>query len=125
MSYACGCARARNLIDDMLIQYCAESEHEISELIKIMKDSIPRLDEPYFALNAKFERNLCEDHCELSLIFVDVRGQVRGSKWALRRDYGIPTYGDPFDGDGKRCMEGWIQGDFDNCLLHNRACHSE
>ena len=87
-----------------------------------MKDSIPRLDEPYFALNAKFERNLCEDHCELSLIFVDVRGQVRGSKWGLRRDYGIPTYGDPFDGDGKRCMEGWIQGDFDNCLLHNRAC---
>ena len=86
MSYACGCARARNLIDDMLIQYCAESEHEISELIKIMKDSIPRLDEPYFALNAKFERNLCEDHYELSLIFVDVRGQVRARSPSFKEE---------------------------------------
>ena len=41
---------------------------------------------------------------------------------AVRR-LGIGNYGDPFDGDGKKCKEAWLRGDaIDKCIEHNRAC---
>ena len=109
---------------DLLVQYCAEGEDEIPVLIKIMDELLPGLDDPYYALNCHFERGVCEaSKCYVPEPLLDVRGHVyRGSKWSIRERLGIPTYGDPFLGDGKRCISEWKKGGYEDCLTHNRAC---
>ncbi|MDD5650366.1 MAG: hypothetical protein PHF86_08125 [Candidatus Nanoarchaeia archaeon] len=34
----------------------------------------------------------------------------------------IPKYEDPFNGDGKKCMDSWILGNYKKSLKHNRSC---
>jgi len=106
-----------------LVQYCAEGEEEIGQVIEIMSESLPRLENPFFALNCDFERNIISNNCGLEPHFLDVRGRkYYGSKWTIREELEIPTYDDPFDGDGYRCLIEWKKGNFDDCLKHNRAC---
>jgi len=109
--------------DGMLVQYCAEGVNEIPALIKIMDETIPQLDKPYFALHTNFERFICQgSECYIPDPLVDVRGNRSGSKWSIRAQLGISTYDDPFNGKGVRCKEEWNLGNFDACLVHNRAC---
>jgi hypothetical protein len=108
------------LSDDLLVQYCAEGENEINNLIDIM--SRIQLDEPCFALNIRFERNILIKFCKRDLWITDVRFGMYGSKWDIRERLGIPTYDDPFDGDSAKCDSTWVVGDYDNCLKHNRSC---
>jgi len=55
-------------------------------------------------------------------VIVDVRGGARGSKWELREKLEIPTYDDPFNGVGRKCAVGWLNGEYEKCMKHNRAC---
>lgn len=107
---------------NVLVQYCAEGHQDINNLIEIISDTIPRLEDPFYALNRHFERGILHNACGLEPIFIDVRGPLTGSKWAIREILGIPTYDDPYDGEGYKCAEGWLVGDHENCLKHNRAC---
>ena len=108
---------------ETLVQHCAEGEEEIQEIVEIMKDALPRLEKPFYALNCNFEKCVITNTCGQEHPFHDVRERkYRGSKWAIRERLGIPTYGDPFDGDGLRCMLEWHEGNYDDCLRHNRAC---
>jgi hypothetical protein len=105
-----------------LVQYCAEGESDLPEIEKVMNADIPFLDGPFYALNANFERCIIENSCGLQTNFIDVRGRIRGSKWGIRRRLGIPSYGDPFRGEGSRCVVEWLRGNYGDCLRHNRAC---
>ena len=108
---------------EILAQHCAEGEEEIQDIIGIMNDSLPRLEKPFYALNCNFEKHVITNTCGQIHPFHDVReNKYYGSKWAIREQLGIPTYDDPFDGDGLRCMHEWHQGNYDDCLRHNRAC---
>ena len=111
------------LTENILVQYCAEGEDEIPELIDIMKLTLPKLADPFYALNSHFERCVITNTCGSELPFIDVRERrYRGSKWAIREELGIPTYDDPFLGNGYRCMLEWMEGNYDGCMKHNRAC---
>jgi hypothetical protein len=108
------------LTDDLLVQHCAESEEEIEDLIGVM--SRTQFNEPIFALNTRFERSIFSKFCQRDLWITDVRLGISGSKWDIRERLGIPTYDDPFEGDSARCDPDWVNGDYENCLRHNRAC---
>ena len=108
---------------ETLIQHCAEGEEQIQDIIDIMKDTLPRLEQPFYALNCSFERCVIANTCRQDHPFRDVReGKYHGSKWAIRQRLGIPAYDDPFHGDGLRCIHEWHQGNYHDCLRHNRAC---
>ena len=108
---------------ETLVQHCAEGEEQIQDIVDIMKDALPRLEQPFYALNCNFERCVIINTCRQDHPFRDVReNKYYGSKWAIRQRLGIPTYGDPFHGDGLRCMHEWHRGNYDDCLRHNRAC---
>lgn len=108
------------LTKDYLMQYCAEGENEINELATIMAEE--PLDEPYFALNTKFERHFLINFSNRDLWINDVRMGMRGSKWELKEILDIPTYNDPFNGDSSKCDTYWVNGDHSSCIKHNRAC---
>ena len=111
------------LTGDTLAQHCAKNTEEIQEIIEIMRDTLPMLEQPFYALNCSFERCIITNTCGQEHPFQDVReNKYRGSKWAIRERLGIPTYDDPFHGDGLRCMHEWHRGNYDDCLRHNRAC---
>jgi len=106
-----------------LVQHCAEGEEQIHEIVDTMKDALPMLEQPFYALNCNFERCVITNTCGQEHPFQDVReNKYGGSKWAIRERLGIPTYDDPFHGDGLRCMHEWQRGNYDDCLRHNRAC---
>jgi len=107
---------------DALIQYCAEGEEEIPELVEIMKETLPALEVPFYALNTSFEKCVIENTCGIPTQFIDVRGSLRGAKWTIREQFGIPKYDDPFNGDGYKCLLEWLKGNYHECLKHNRAC---
>ena len=108
------------LTDDFLVQYCAEGENEIGDLVELMSEM--DLAEPIFALNTRFERNILKRFCDRDLWINDVRMGMRGAKWELRERLGIPTYDDPFNGDSTKCDSNWVIGNYNECLNHNRAC---
>jgi len=110
------------ITEDGLVQYCAEGEEDLREIGEIMGSTLPFLKGPFYALNTSFERCIIENMCGLQPFFYDVRGDIRGSKWGIRQDLGLPTYDDPFHGDGSRCMSEWRQGNYGDCMKHNRAC---
>lgn len=108
------------LTKDYMMQYCAEGENEINKLTRIMAEE--PLDEPYFALNTRFERHFLINYSNRDLWINDVRMGMRGSKWEIRERLGIPTYDDPFNGDSSKCDTQWVKGDYSSCINHNRAC---
>lgn len=111
------------LTGEILAQHCAEDTGEIQEIIEIISDTLPRLEQPFYTLNCSFERCIIANTCRQSYPFRDVRGnKYHGSKWAIRQRLGIPTYDDPFHGDGLRCIPEWHRGNYEDCLRHNRAC---
>jgi len=111
------------LTGDTLTQHCAENTEEIQEIIETMRDTLPGLEQPFYALNCGFERCIIANTCRQDHPFRDIRGdRPRGSKWVIRQRLGIPTYDDPFHGDGLQCIHQWHRGNHRDCLLHNRAC---
>lgn len=110
------------LVDDVIVQHCAESIDDIQDLVDYMTYTIPLLQQPFFALYTPFERHLLSKYCGLDPVITDVRGKIYMGKWKLREVLEIPTYNDPFDGDGNKCRLAWDKGDFESCLIHNQAC---
>ena len=41
---------------ESLVQHCAEREEQIHEIVDTMKDALPMLEQPFYALNCDFER---------------------------------------------------------------------
>jgi hypothetical protein len=112
-----------HITGETLVQHCAEGEEEIQDIVAIMKEALPMLEQPFYALNCSFERCIITNTCGQEHHFQDVReNKFYSSKWAIREQLGIPTYDDPFHGDGLRCMHEWHQGNYGDCLRHNRAC---
>lgn len=111
------------LVDDIMVQYCAENIDEIENLIDIISETIPALDEPYYALNTAFEKHLLSKYCKLTPVFVEVRGVgvIAGKKWHRDR-LGLPHYDDPFDCNGLECKINWDDSNFNECIAHNQAC---
>ena len=112
------------LSEGTLVQYCAEGYSDTFSLVDIMNATLPSLDSPFYALNCHFERGVCVHSCTcVPEPLLDVRGEnSRERKWDVRARLGIPTYNDPFNGNGYTCLLEWQNGNYADCLNHNRAC---
>jgi hypothetical protein len=112
------------ITEDNMVQYCAEGLDDIKNIVTIMNDILPTLDSPFYALNCHFERGVCTHSCStVPEPLIDVRGENSTErKWDVRARLGIPTYDDPFNGDGYACLLEWQNENYRACLSHNRAC---
>ena len=45
-----------HITGETLVQHCAEDTEEIQEIIHLMRDTLPNLERPFYALNCCFER---------------------------------------------------------------------
>ena len=107
-----------------LVQYCAEGPADISNVVKKMNEILPTLETPFYALNCNFEKGVCTHSCtHTPEPLLDVRGgNTFEKKWDARARLGIPTYDDPFNGEGYTCVLEWQKNNYIDCLKHNRAC---
>ena len=110
------------ITDNTLVQHCAEGIEEIPRLLTTLNQTLPTLMHPFYALNTRFEKCIIQNTCGLLPPFMDVRGNLKGSKWEIRHRLNIPTYDDPFNGEGYRCPQEWHRGNYHDCMRHNRAC---
>lgn len=104
--------------------YYVEKKNEIPQMKKFLANYIPSLNRPFYAFNCEFESSVLYHSCDLNL---DFDHELNSEKYEPKRNavrrLGIGNYGDPFDGDGKKCKEAWLRGDaIDKCIEHNRAC---
>ena len=112
------------LTKDTMIQYCAEGQEDIQNIVTKMNEILPSLEPPFYALNCHFERGVCTHSCTfVPEPLIDVRGEnSRERKWDVRARLGIPKYDDPFNGSGYQCILEWQKENYDDCLKHNQAC---
>ena len=112
------------LTDGKMVQYCAEGISDIENIVTIMNEILPTLEPPFYALNCYFERGVCTHSCTFTpKPLIDVRGgNTYERKWDVRKRLGIPTYDDPFNGNGYTCMLEWHKENYKDCMKHNRAC---
>jgi len=102
---------------------CAMNEEGITELSGMSREIILNLPRPLYAFNCSFEQAVWFHHIGIR---IDFDGELQGSQYESKKtacqSLQIPNYGDPFDGDGKKCIDAWLSGDFKHCIAHNRAC---
>ena len=57
---------------------------------------------------------------------VEFHGELNKEKFEAKRiavqALKIPNYGDPFNDNGKYCMNAWLSGEIDKAIAHNRSC---
>lgn len=100
-----------------------EKKKDIHQLTNFMALHFQNLMEPFYAFNCEFESGVVFHSCELTLDFYELNSKKYERKRDVVRELGIESYHDPFDGDGKKCMEAWLLGgDIEECIKHNRAC---
>ena len=103
------------------ITYIKDEEY-IPELLNLIKSKINELKPPLYAYNCEFEKCIIYYCLGLSLEFQELQPRDRMMKEVACKELGIPNYEDPFNGDGKLCLEAWWKGNYEDCVNHNRAC---
>lgn len=89
------------------------------EIGKIL-DSFPH---PFYSFNTHFETGVLSHALGKPISF---ERELNRTKYEKKQHVviglGIPEYGDPFFGDGWRCIEALKAGAVEKALAHNRAC---
>src|SRR3989344_17939 len=102
---------------------CAKNKNSIEKLKLQIKEILPQLKTPFYAFNSDFERGSLF-HC-LS-IPIEFHGELNKekfeAKWLAVKNLKIPNYDDPFNDNGRACMEAWIKGEINKAIAHNRSC---
>jgi len=100
--------------------------------VKAVDEKIRQCASPYYAFNAACDMSLLSKLVNREITFHGELQQFeRQKKEFLRRDLGIPSWDDPFSGEGYRAAKEWTTylatGDV-NCvkriMLHNFSCVS-
>ncbi len=113
---------------DSLNIFCAKTKESLDILKEKIAEIVPQLEAPFYAYNCSFERGVLFHYCGLDLNFDGdlMKKKVPGIKWERKEEavvnLKIPKHGDPFHGDGYKCMLAWQNGDLDSAIKHNRSC---
>lgn len=102
---------------------CAKDREAISELGMKTVAIIDTLKRPYYALNTHFESGVWFHQLDIIITFDgELQAHRAESKKAARQVLSIGNYDDPFNDDGKLCMQAWLDQQFYQTITHNRAC---
>jgi hypothetical protein len=114
--------------NDELKIFCAEGKEAISELKDQILRMIHSLEKPFFAYNCCFEMGVFYHSCGFKLEFDGdlMKEKVAGVKWENKREacakLGVSSYGDTFNGYGRKCSSAWLNGNYEDAIKHNRSC---
>lgn len=96
---------------------------EISELNDRIANIIDSLGKPFYAFNASFEQSVLSYQLGKEITFEgELQREKFESKASAVKELGIANHGDPFNDKGVLCMYAWQNGEFDQAVVHNRAC---
>ena len=108
--------------DSLGIRYIKDEE-DLPLFRKEIKGLLASLDRPFYGFNSIFEMGVIYNFIGQEVIFEREINQERFEKKEYTvNDLGIPSYDDPFHGDGLACMKAWLNGDVDESVKHNRSC---
>lgn len=103
--------------------HCAKSTGSINKLKEEIKKILPKLKKPLYAFNSVFERGSFFHQLGKQVIFEKELNTERfEAKRSAVSDLKIPQYDDPFNDNGKLCMEAWLKGEMEKAIAHNRSC---
>lgn len=95
----------------------------ISELNEMIHSLVIALKKPFYAFNCDFEMGVLFHSLNREVHFErELNAKKYEKKESVVSTMEIPQYGDPFQGDGKACMNAWINGEIDKAIAHNRSC---
>jgi len=84
---------------------------------------VSRSDRPLYAFNKPFEEGCLFWISKNILSFEnELQAFSRENKERAVQQLKIPSYNDPYRGQGKKCVDAFIKGDLENIAKHNRAC---
>jgi hypothetical protein len=102
---------------------CARGTNGIEALKEEIKRTLPDLRSPLFAFNCCFEQGVLFHSCETKISF---QGELNGEKFESKKktvaSLGIRNYDDPFNDNGLRCAQAWLNGQYELVIKHNRSC---
>jgi hypothetical protein len=101
---------------------CAENKSSIKLEKQEVRRLLPDLEKPFYAFNSIFEKGVLFYFLETPIEFRELNKERYENKEEAVRLLGISQYNDPFNGNGKLCMDAWLRGDFKRAIAHNRAC---
>jgi hypothetical protein len=113
---------------DALNIFCAKTEISLEALKEKIKETLPQLEQPFYAYNCGFERGVLFHSCGLDISFEGdlMKEKILGVKWEKKEEavveLNISKYDDPFNGDGMGCLIAWQRGDLEKAIKHNRSC---
>jgi len=103
--------------------YCAKTQESIEKLKKKIVLTLPLLKKPFYAFNSDFERGSLFHHLGFP---VDFQHELNAEKFEAKRravqKLKLPNYDDPFNDNGRLCMEAWLEGELEKTIAHNRSC---
>ena len=109
--------------NEELTIFCAKGKDSIEQLKIIIKEIIQNLDPPFYAFNSVFEKGTLYHHLGNKIEFKrELNKDKYESKLSAVRSLGISNYDDPFNDNGKLCMNAWLNGKLKEAISHNRAC---
>ena len=97
-------------------------EH-LDEFGKKVLSIVSRSDRPLYAFNKPFEEG-CLFWISKNVVSFENELQAfpRENKERAIQQLKIPSYNDPYRGQGKKCLDAFNKGDLENIAKHNRAC---
>jgi hypothetical protein len=101
---------------------CAENKNSIELEKQEVKRLLHELEKPFYAFNSIFEKGVLFHFLETPVEFRELNKERYENKEKAVRLLGISKYDDPFNGNGKLCMQAWLRGDLKMAIAHNRAC---
>lgn len=107
---------------DCIQIFYIKNKNQIPELIERMKVKLQELTPPLYAFNHKFERCIIYNQLMLEVEFKELQRFPFEKKEKVCKDLCIPDYEDPYNGNGRLCMEAWLKGNYEDCIKHNRSC---
>lgn len=108
---------------DKLEIYYAESSSSIKQLNEEIDSIIDELEKPFYAFNSSFESYVLFHNLGRKIEFERELNKEQYEKKEKAVSFlEISQYGDPFNGEGRKCILAWNSGDMGNAIAHNRSC---
>lgn len=107
---------------DELKIICAENKNSIELEKQEIRRLLPELERPFYAFNSIFEKGVLFHFLGTAVEFKELNKERYEKKEKAVRSLKISRYDDPFNGNGRLCMQAWLRGDLKGAIAHNRAC---
>ena len=110
------------LTNKELVIACRSNEERIILLNEYISSTINKLGRPFYAFQTGFESSILFYHINQKINFKELNSKKYEKKENVVRALRIEQHGDPFNGNGYKCMRAWESGNYKDAIKHNRAC---